>query len=114
MKKSMELDIADLSDILEGFVKKLDKLTEPDLIDLAARLKPVVKHCTAIDEFTKEFIKEKLKGKDGERLGGMFKAVLTVAPTTRLDQKAFKEAEPELYSEYTVTKPEGRVTFSLR
>lgn len=114
MKKSMELDVTYLSGILEGFAKKLDKLSEADLIDLAARLKPVVKHCDEIDEYTKALVKDKLRDKDGERLGSMFKAVLTVSPVKRLDQTALKEAEPELFEEYSKEKPEGRITFSLR
>jgi hypothetical protein len=55
--KRLEVDLADLADIMEGFVKKLDSLTEPDQIDLAARLKPVAKACKTIDDRVKDQIK---------------------------------------------------------
>jgi hypothetical protein len=114
MKKSMEIDFADLTDILESFTKKLDKMAQPDLIDLAARLKPVAKHCEAIDKFVKDFVKEKLKGKEDVLPGGMFMAKLALVQVSRLDQKALKAAEPDLYEEYSKVDTDQRVTFTLR
>lgn len=114
MKKATELDLVDLSDILEGFVNKLDKMAEKDVIDLAARLKPVVKHCEKIDTFVKDKVKAKLKHDEGTVLGGLFKAVLKLVPCTRLDQKALKEAHPKIHAEFCVPGEDERVTFELR
>lgn len=114
MKPAMKRDLVDLSDILEGFAAKLDKLTTADLIDLAARLKPVAKHCKAIDEFTKEFVKTKRDGKEGDVLGGEFKATLKLVPTTRLDQKGLKENEPKIHAAYNLEVTDERVSFELR
>jgi hypothetical protein len=114
MKKALELDLADLKDILEGFTLKLDKMTEAELIDLAARLKPVAKHCKTIDEYVKEAIKTKLRHKDGVRLGGLFRAVLKLVPTKRLDQAGLKENEPAIFNEYCKDATDERVTFELR
>lgn len=113
-KKAFELDLADLKDILEGFTLKLDKMTEPELIDLAARLKPVAKHCNTIDEYVKDAVKTKLRHKEGNRLGSLFKAVLKLVPTTRLDQKALKADDPDTFEKYCKDATDERVTFELR
>lgn len=114
MKKNLEIDAADLTAILEGFAAKLDKMTEPDLIDLAARLKPAAKHIKVIDEYVKELVKDKLKHKDGNRLGGMFKAILKLVPIDRFQQAKFKEANPKLYLKYVEECTDERVTFEVR
>lgn len=114
MKKALELDLTDLSDILEGFVKKLDKTPEADLIDMAARLKPVAKHCKEIDEFVKELVKDKLKGTEGTRNGSLFKAVLKLVPVHRLNQGRFKETKPALYESFCDDVEDKRITFETR
>lgn len=114
MKKAVEFDLADLSDILEGFVTKLPKMSQHDLIDLAARLKPVAKNTKAIDDFVKVMVKEKLKHKEGMLPGGLFKAVLKLVPIGRLDQKALKEDKPALVEEYTRDDTDERVTFEVK
>ncbi len=114
MKKSLEVDVTDLSDILESFVKKLDTMAEADLIDLAARLKPAAKACETIDKFVKDLVKAKLKHNEGSRLGAMFKAVLKVIPVNRFQQTKFKEAYPDMYVKFSEDKDEERVTFELR
>ena len=114
MKKAMNLDLIDLSDILEGFIKKLDKLSQPELIDLAARLKPVAKHCETIDKHVKEMVKDKLDHVAGELPGTSFIAELKIVPTERLEQKRFKEERPAMYKEYTKTDEDERVSFKVR
>lgn len=114
MKKQMELDLADLSEILEGFIKKLDKLSQPELIDLAARLKPIAKHCETIDGHVKEAIKIKLAHMAGELLGTAFVAKLTIIPVARLDVTRLKEEKPTIYNSFLQTNDEQRVTFHLR
>jgi hypothetical protein len=114
MKKAMETDVIDLGDILESFVKKLDKLSEPELIDLAARLKPAAKACKTIDEAVKEMVKEKLDHQDGTRLGAMFKAILKLVPTKRLNQKRLLEEKPAIHAAYNEDVEDERVTFELR
>ena len=114
MKKSLELDVTDLGDILEGFVKKLDKMSEADLIDLAARLKPAAKHCKAIDDHVKAMVKEKLHDKEGSRLGSMFKAVLKIIPIDRFNQGNFKEKHLPIFLKFVETHDEPRITFEVR
>ena len=100
MNKANNTDLGDLTDIMEGFVKKLPNMTEADQIDLAARLKPIAKACNLIDESVKKSIKERLRHKEGQSLGTLFKAVLKLVPTKRLDQKALREEEPEIFDLY--------------
>jgi len=114
MKKALELDMTDLSDILEGFVKKLEKMSEADLIDMAARLKPVAKHCQAIDEFVKGMVKDKLGGAEGSRNGSLFKAVLKLVPVHRLNQGRFKETKPALHESFCDDVEDKRITFEAR
>lgn len=114
MKKSLEIDFADLTDILEGFTKKLDKTSQADLIDLAARLKPVAKHCGTIDEYVKGIVKDRLKHNEGFLAGGLFKAVLKLVPTSRLNQKRLKEEKPAVHAAYCDDAVDERVTFEVR
>ena len=116
MKKALEVDVTGLGDILEGIVMFMDngKINEPDLIDLAARLKPAAKACEAIDKHVKEMVKAKLKHKEGNRLGGMFKAILKLVPTKRLNQGKLKADDPELYEAYCEDEEQERVTFEVR
>lgn len=114
MKKSLELDLADLTAILESFTKKLETVAQGDLIDLAARLRPVVKQCTVIDEYTKGVVKQKLRHAEGMVPGGMFKAVLKLVATKRLDQKLLKEEMPKIHAQYCLDATDERVTYELR
>lgn len=116
MKKAVDVDLTDLSDILEGLVAKLKqaKFTQAEMIDIAARLKPVAKHCKAIDEEVKEIVKEKLKHKDGTLPGTMFKAILKLIPVKRFNQSKFKEDKPVLFTTYLEDNEDERVTFETR
>src|ERR1700744_1448703 len=114
MKKSIEKDIILLADILEDLTRGIDIMSEADMIDLAARLKPVAKHCETIDTFVKNVVKDKLRHKEGERLGGMFKAVLKLITVNRFKQKLFAEAHPRLTNEFTKEDTDERVIFELR
>lgn len=114
MKPSQERDLVDLSTILETFATKLPIMAEADLIDLAARLKPVTKMADEIDKYVKAGIKEKLKGKEGMRLGNMFKACLKIVTVEQFQQKAFKEAKPALAAQFTETCTQERITYELR
>lgn len=114
MKPAMKRDLVDLSDILELFSSRLGIMAEADLIDLAARLKPVAKHCKEIDEHVKGVVKEALDGADGVRNGAEFKAVLKTVPTTRLNQKLLKENDPKVHAKYNEPCDDLRVSFELR
>jgi predicted phage-related endonuclease len=107
-------DLEDLTLLLEDLVKRLPKMERKERIDLAARLKPAAKHLKTIDDAVKEEIKERLKGKEGTVLGEIFRAVLKLVPTKRLDQKAFKEAEPDLYDQYSKETDDQRISFEAR
>lgn len=114
MNKRMEVDLGDLVDIMEGFVKKLPMLEEPDKIDLAARLKPIAKACKIVDDHVKDVVKTKLRHKEGARQGVLFKALLKLVSTKRLNQALLKENEPDLFDEYNEDCTDERVTFELR
>jgi hypothetical protein len=89
-------------------------MQEPDLIDLAARLKPATKAIKVIDDYVKASLKAKLNGKEGTRLGNMFKAVLKIISVEQFQQKAFKEAKPAMAAQFTETVEQERITFELR
>lgn len=115
MKPSVEIDLGDMVDILESFSKKLSTMTLKDQIDLAARLKPVAKHCETIDKYVKdEVIKPKLKHTEGELKGDLFKATLKIVPIDRLDQKRLKEERPAVYEHFIRNDKDERVSFELR
>jgi hypothetical protein len=114
MNKQVEVDLTDLTAILESFVKKLPNMSEQDKIDLAARIKPVAKHCAAIDDAVKMMVREKLHHKAGTRLGTLFKAVLKIVEVDRLDQKLLKEERPNIHLEYVKTCADERVSYELR
>lgn len=114
VNKALERDLIDLSDILEGFVAKLDKMSQADLVDLGARVKSVTKACKTIDEHVKGMVKAKRKGVEGAVLGNLFKAVLTLIPIDRLDTKALKEAKPTVYASFLRHNEDERVTFEVR
>lgn len=114
MKPSHEKDLIDMTEIMEDFVLKFQKMTEADQIDLAARLKPVAKACKTIDDEVKLGIKTKLHNKEGSRLGNLFKAVLKIVPTDTFRQKEFKEDHPAKAAEYTDTVDQIRITFETR
>jgi hypothetical protein len=114
MKKTMNLDLIDVSDIMEGFVKKLEKLSQPELIDLAARLKPVAKHCKTIDEHVKEMVKDRLDHVGGELPGTSFTAKLMLVPVDRLDQTRLKAEKPIIYNNFLKHSTDERVTFEVR
>jgi hypothetical protein len=109
-----ESDLLEVGDILESFTKKLDKYSETDLIDLAARLKPIAKHCETIDEYAKEHVKEKLGKEAGTVKGKLFVAVRTFITKSYFMQKLFKEEQPKLADKYTEDRQESRITFELR
>jgi len=114
LKPAVEMDLADMADILEGFSKKLDTMTLKDKIDLAARLKPVAKTCEVIDKSIKNEIKDKLKHDEGELKGTLFKAILKLIPIDRLDQKKLKEEKPSIYEQFIRNDTDERVSFELR
>jgi hypothetical protein len=114
MKPGLKKDLKMLGEILEDVAKDLAVLPEADLIDVAARLKPVAKHCKTIDDHVKEMVKTKLKHKEGNRLGELFKAVLKLVPTTRLNQGLLKEELPKVHAKYNEAVTDERVTFEVR
>jgi hypothetical protein len=114
MKKVQERDLDTLTAILEDFVDELSSMQEADLIDLAARLKPTAKACETINKHVKELVRDKLKHKEGNRLGVMFKAVLNFVNVERFQQKEFKEADYETYTKYIRDDKDERITFELR
>lgn len=114
MKKVLERDIVDVGDILESLVKKLPSMTEAELIDVAARLKPVAKNIELIDTHVKDHVKAKLKHKEGVINGGIFNAELKLVPIDRLDQKSFKELKPAMYLQFVKEAVDERVSYKVR
>jgi hypothetical protein len=114
MNTATKLDLEDLQSVMEALKKRLPNMDLKTKVDVAARLKAATKTANEIDESVKDEIKKQRKGKPGAVLGEIFKANLTLVPTTRLDQKAFKEDEPELFAHYQKTEDQARVTFEPR
>jgi hypothetical protein len=114
MKKSIKEALEDASAVMEEIKGKLPTMTLQEKVDVAARLKGVAKHAEAIDKAVKEDIKAKLKSKPGTVLGEVFKAILALVPTDRLNQKALKEEEPEIVARFTETEDQQRITFEPR
>src|SRR5258708_37471522 len=114
MNKSLERHIVEASDATELLIKRLPDMPLDEQVDVAARLRGVVKNCATLDKAIKNAIKKKLKSKDGTVLGDLFKANLAYNDVTRFQTNAFKEAHPDLYDEWCETTSEGRITFEVR
>lgn len=114
MNKKIAIDLVDASEATEHLLKQLPDLSLEDQVDIAARIRAVVKNCEAIDRAIKDGIKKKLKNKDGTVLGDIFKANLAYTEVSRFDTTGFKEAHREQYEKWCVVKSEGRVTFEPR
>lgn len=114
MRKSVELDLADLGEIFGDLVKKLDKMNMAEKVDLAARLKPVAKHCEAIDKAVKDEIKDLLDHEEGSVAGEVFKAVLKIIPVDRLNQSALKEGSPTVYAKYVRHDEDERINYEVK
>ena len=114
MKTITKTDLEDLTLILEELVKRLPDMKREERIDVCARVRTAGKHIKTIDETVKDEIKASRKGKEGYVNGEQWKAKLSLVPVTRLDQKAFKEAKPELYVKFSNTAEDQRITFEPR
>ncbi len=114
MNTATAIDLADIVDAIESLAKNLAKLPLKAKVDVAARLKAVVKTASAIDEAVKVDIKAALKGKEGVVPGELFKAAMALIPTTRLNQKALEVDYPKVYAKYLETKEQSRITFETR
>lgn len=116
MKQGVKVDLLDLQECIEALAGRVknNKLNRAEMVDLAARLKPVAKYCKAIDETVKDYIKDFLKHKVGEVKGEVFKAVLRIDESSRLDQKQLKEDYPEVFEECCKPCETEVVTFEAR
>lgn len=114
MQSEMDYDFKDITEILEKYKSNLDALPEAKLIDLAARLKPVAKHCETIDTYVKDMVKDRLNRSPGSRKGNLFQAILKLVPYSRLMQKELKEAHPRIAANFTDEGTEPRITYELR
>lgn len=112
--KGLERDLIDASESVESIVARLPQMTMEQKVDAAARLGAVSKSIEVFDKSVKTDIKNKLKHKAGNVLGGLFKAVLNLVPTERFNQKDFKKDEPKMFKAYTDSTPIERVTFEPR
>lgn len=114
MLKSVKIDLEDLCDAMEHLKAQLPRMTLSECVDVAAKLGAASKTAEAIDDFIKGEIKKKLKHKAGEIKGETFKAILSIVPTTRLDQKALKAGAPNTYEQYCKITPQERINFEAR
>jgi hypothetical protein len=114
MNTATKVDLEDLQSVMEALMKRLPKLDLTTKVDVAARLGAAMKTAKKIDSSIKDDIKAKCGGKPGYIFGEIFKAHFALVPTTRLNQKALKEDEPELFEKYQETEDEGRVMFEAR
>lgn len=117
MNATVKRDLDDMSDICETLKKRLTSpkgLTLAEWVDVAARIKPVEKALEELKEAVKGMVLAKRKGNAGEVLGDDFKAVVSLVPTTRLDQKALKEGDPAVHAKYNKSVTDTRVTYEVR
>jgi hypothetical protein len=114
MMKRIGQDLESLCDALEHLKAELPRLTLSESVDVGARLRAAIKTSQEIDDIVKSEIKSKLRHKRGEIKGETFKAVLSLFPVDRLDQKALKELEPDTYERYVRTSTQERITFEAR
>lgn len=114
MNKLTKSDLEDIALIFEELVQRVPVMKREDKVDVAARLRAVSKHIAAIDTMVKDEIKKARKGKEGFVNGEVFKAKLSLVLVNRLDQKALKEGNPEVYDEYTKESEDQRITFEPR
>lgn len=114
MNRRIKNDLVDAGDAIEHILKRLPELPMTEKVDVAALLKAIAKNCAKADTMVKDEIKTRQRGREGTVLGDTFKAILSIVPTRRLDQKAFKEAEPDMYEQYVVEAKDERITFEAR
>jgi predicted phage-related endonuclease len=114
MNTSTKTDLEDIALMMESLAKQLPKLTLATKVDMAARLRGVAKAVKAIDDSIKDEIKAKRNGRVGVVAGDLFKAVLSLIPTTRLDQKKLEIEQPKIYAKYLKTDNQTRITFEVR
>jgi hypothetical protein len=114
MIASVKNDLSDATESLEHLLKKYDDLTMAEKVDVGARVNAIAKSANALVELVKVDVKARRKGNEGEVKGEVFKAVLKLVDTTRLDQKGLKEERPEIHAAYNKDVTDERVTFEAR
>lgn len=119
MNTATKNDLEDMAFILEGLVKRLPKLKLQDQIDVGARIRAVAKHAETIKDYVKDEISKKAKdkaevGKPYHVKGEAWAAVVSLVPTTRLDQTMLKVEYPDIHAECSKSKPEQRINFEPR
>jgi len=114
MITSVKNDLSDASESLEHLLKKYDDLSMVEKVDVGARVNAIAKNASALVEKVKEDIKARRKGKEGSVNGEIFKAVLKLVSTTRLDQKALKDELPDTHAEYNKDVTDTRINFEPR
>jgi hypothetical protein len=114
MNKLVKLDLIDLQTAMEDLITQLPNMTMKTKIDVAARLRSVVKSCEAVDKAIKDEIKVIRHNEPGVVVGDLFKATLAMIPTTRLDQQKLQVDYPKAYAKCLETKEQARITFEAR
>jgi hypothetical protein len=115
MNTSTKIDFEDMNFILEGLLKHLPKMKRSERIDVAARIRAVVKSSTTILDEVKDEIKAVRPGEGDYFVSGeQWKAKVALVPSSRLDQKLLKEKEPKVYAKYIKDGEDVRVTFEPR
>lgn len=114
MHKMIDADLTDAVDALEHLIKRLHKQPLETKVDVGARIRGLAKSIEVVDKEIKDEVKEILKQKEGEVTGELFKAILKLVPTTRLDQKLLKAEHPEVYQACLDETEVLRVTYEPR
>ena len=114
MNTGLKNDLSDATDCMESLAKRFAKLTLAEKIDLGARIKAIAKHCKDMDEAIKDEVKAKRKGKEGYVNGELFKAYLSLVPSSRLDQQKLKVEYPEIHAKCLKEGHDQRITFEPR
>ncbi len=114
MNQTVKADLKEMTLSLESVARLLSKLTRAEKVDVGAHINAIKNAAEAIDKAIKDEIEGFRREKAGEVKGELFKATLAYNDVTRLDQKAFKAALPDVHAKYCNTNPERRITYQLR
>lgn len=106
--------MVDALDAIESLRDRLETMSKQEKIDVAARLRAAHKTIEELDESIKDDIKLWLKGAAGTVNGEIFKAILSINPTKRLNQKLLKELQPKIHAKYYEDVDQTTINFKPR
>jgi predicted phage-related endonuclease len=114
MRNSIETNLTEACEAVESILHSMPALSQAEKIDICARLKGAAKTIKLIDEAVKDEVKNTLRHRAGELAGDLFKACLSLIPTTRVDLKKLEVEHPRIYAKCQTTDEVERINFEVR